>query len=111
MEKELKPCPFCPDGGNPKHLKIIYHSCESNLIKCMKCEASTCGYDTEEEAIKAWNTRHERTCHMTLKKSGPCYDVWYFDCCEKEWAENRCDNCVVDYPGIVCPWCGAKVVE
>ena len=53
----------------------------------------------------------ERTCHMTLKKSGPYYDVWYFDCCEKEWAENRCDNCIVDYPGIVCPWCGAKVVR
>ena len=53
----------------------------------------------------------ERTCHMTLKKSGPYYDVWYFDCCEKEWAENRCDNCVVDYLGIVYPNCGAKVVE
>lgn len=53
----------------------------------------------------------ERTCHMTLKKSGPYYDVWYFDCCEKEWAEPRCDSNIVDYPGFVCPWCGAKVVE
>ena len=52
----------------------------------------------------------ERTCRMTLKKSGPFYDVWQFDCCEKEWAEPRCDNGVVEYPGIVCPYCGAKVI-
>ena len=52
----------------------------------------------------------ERTCNMTLKKSGPYYDVWYFDCCNKEWSEARCDNGVSDYPGIVCPYGGAKVV-
>lgn len=53
----------------------------------------------------------ERMCKMTLKKSGPFYDVWHFDCCDKEWPEPRCDSNVVDYPGVVCPYCGAKVVE
>lgn len=53
----------------------------------------------------------ERTCHMTCKKSGPFYDVWHFDCCNKEWSEPRCVNGIVDYPGLFCPWCGAKVVE
>ena len=53
----------------------------------------------------------ERTCNMKLKKSGPYYDVWYFDCCNKEWSEARCDNGVSDYPGIVCPYCGAEVVD
>lgn len=109
MEKELKPCPFCPDGGNPKHLKIIYHSCESNLIKCMKCEASTCGYDTEEEAIKAWNTRYERTCRMT--KKGPEFVLaGWWECSECGPVYPPCNDEIAVWALQKCPRCGAKVV-
>lgn len=120
MNSELKPCPFCSDGDNPKHLKIIYHSCESNLIKCMKREASTCGYDTEEEAIKAWNTRHERTC----KPETETLDTVDVGIGFLERLVDNCSDCgeplTCDYSSNApwrrvlpnfCPNCGAKVVE
>ena len=53
----------------------------------------------------------ERTCHMELRKHGATYDVFYFDCCDKEYAENRNDTHASDISGDVCPYCGAKVVE
>ena len=53
----------------------------------------------------------ERTCHMELRKQGVVYDVFYFDCCDKEYAENRNDSNASKISGDVCPYCGAKVVE
>lgn len=67
--------------------------------------------DGEGQVIDDRDYVPERTCHMTLKKSGPFYDVWHFDCCDKEWSEPRCDDHYTELPGTVCPWCGAKVVE
>lgn len=107
MNSELKPCPFCQDGGNPKHLKIIYHSCESNLIKCMKCEASTCGYDTEEEAIAAWNTRAERTCKMIPNGETDFAVTLACSVCGNVESVYAISADKFNY----CPNCGAKVVE
>ena len=53
----------------------------------------------------------ERTCHMKLRERGIIYDVFYFDCCGKEWVENRGDQAASKIIGDVCPYCGAKVVE
>lgn len=52
----------------------------------------------------------ERTCHMELRKLGATYDVFYFDCCDEEYAESRTDraSCI---SGKVCPYCGARVKE
>ena len=50
--KELKPCPFC--GGKAEDL---VYDCEF-WINCMKCHNGTSPYDSQEEAVKAWNTRH-----------------------------------------------------
>ena len=53
---ELKPCPFCggeayPDGqSNPNRTTSIY-------IECNRCGINTIGFNTEEQAIKAWNRR------------------------------------------------------
>ena len=85
--EELKPCPFC--GGNAKltqWTKTIYS------ISCIKCDAHFYTY-TKEEAIKAWNTRHERT--VKLKDNGHCPD------CRK----------LVGTGENYCAWCGAKVVR
>lgn len=53
----------------------------------------------------------ERTCHMELRKRGAIYDVFYFDCCDEEYSENRTDQYASGVSGKVCPYCGAKVVE
>lgn len=53
----------------------------------------------------------ENTCHMEFRKRGAIYDVFYFDCCDEEYAESRTDQYVSGISGRVCPYCGAKVVE
>ena len=62
MEKELKPCPFCgnfatvyqtkyPNGGKP------YVICCLHTKDCYLDDAIEADFETEEEAIEAWNRR------------------------------------------------------
>ena len=58
---KLKKCPFC--GGiaiirrrNPDH--IMREKC---FVCCVDCKGKTKYYDTENEAIEAWNYRVEQT--------------------------------------------------
>lgn len=53
----------------------------------------------------------ERTCVRTLVKSGPVYDVWHFDCCDREYAENKTDAVATELPLNVCPFCGTGVMR
>lgn len=53
MSEELKPCPFC--GGKGDYYYIM--TMRKHWIGCSNCNCATDGYDTEEEAIEAWNTR------------------------------------------------------
>lgn len=117
MTNEIKPCPFC--GEKPKVVKDISVSwvvCDNE--NCM-VYARTLLKKTRREAIETWNTRakdiavptKERTCHMELRKQGMVYDVFYFDCCDKEYVENKCDGQASKISGDVCPYCGAKVME
>lgn len=52
----------------------------------------------------------ERTCVRTLIKSGSVYDVWHFDCCDREYAENKTDAGATELPLNVCPFCGTSVM-
>ena len=58
---ELKPCPFC--GDNAFLAEWTYDLTLGNVlmhfVECNGCHAITFEYDTEEEAIKAWNRRAE----------------------------------------------------
>lgn len=123
---ELKPCPFC--GGEAKTVladtyphRGMLHSwfvaCTDSECGCElgfygMDENGTCGtYETEAEAIEAWNTRAERTCRMTDR--GECSECGAY--IVRAWTE------VHDFNGDMkridlrshnyCPNCGAKVVE
>ena len=66
-DHDLKPCPFC--GGEAEHDSLHYTGGTSVLtidcghavycldMDCIGCPSFSRIYDTEEEAITAWNTR------------------------------------------------------
>lgn len=111
---DLKPCPFCGGKANiivltsmpPKYQ--VMHTCPVVTAKPT---------DTAEEAIEAWNTRAERTCHdlggvdefgeevFNCSKCGCVVSLY-----STEGMSNICTSKVVDTV-YFCPACGAKVVE
>lgn len=113
----LKPCPFC--GSEPMLGEVRPATRKSPPlfgITCIHCGAEM----TDEfvpELIQRWNARAdliepepERTCVRTLVKSGSVYDVWHFDCCDREYAENKTDAGATELPLDVCPFCGTSVL-
>ena len=107
MSDELMPCPFC---GAPA--KFTYISKKRVFAGCTnrKCPVGvhTANYATDAEAAEAWNSRAERTCHVTFER--------IFD--EYPYEAPHCSECGQFFAGYVrgkwpryCPNCGAKVVE
>ena len=94
---ELKPCPFC--GGEAEMLTAeSMHGGYLFGIMCNDCRSRGDVYDTEAEAIAAWNSRAERTCELT------------FDGTDGNFG---CSECLENIPPLsnYCPNCGAKVVS
>lgn len=96
---ELLPCPFC--GGEADLIDIsdeyegeywVAHQCANGT------SVETNSYDTEAEAIAAWNSRAERTCRNISGKNW-----WAFECSE-------CGEMIEQGVPEYCPSCGAKVV-
>jgi Lar family restriction alleviation protein len=54
---KLKPCPFC--GSEDIKCKDFSRTYDIWFIQCQDCGATFPHFDTEAEAIEAWNTRHE----------------------------------------------------
>lgn len=54
---ELKPCPFC--GGEAKINRIVntFYQYARYFSSCTRCSAESKVFETEQEAIKSWNTR------------------------------------------------------
>ena len=118
----LKPCPFC--GGEAKTVladtyphRGMLHSwfvaCKDSECGCElgfygMDENGTCGtYETEAEAIAAWNTRAERTCRMEMLPP---------DETRTRWLCSECGGVHIGEAGHFlwpnyCPNCGAKVVN
>jgi Lar family restriction alleviation protein len=114
---ELKPCPFC--GGDTVMIPGYETDGKKTYVpnwfvaKCCNCYCMTAKLYTEQDAISAWNKRHERTCHAVDK---------HWEQYEPEpshgFLEARCDACGEyigwrDYShvGEYCHNCGAKVVN
>lgn len=99
---ELKPCPFC--GGSAE--LCVHEATGVSWVRCIECETSG-GATSEEHAIKAWNTRYERTCKAEMPTFGglPIVD-----------ATPHCGECGMEWGTLplmpsYCPNCGAKVVS
>jgi len=62
---DLKPCPFCGSmaytiAADNQNYGVLCHNCECVLGCKIEEDEYTCGaFDTEQEAITAWNTRKE----------------------------------------------------
>lgn len=99
-ELKLKPCPFC---GGEAIRGIACHVNEDYAfrVECRECKIVTPFYDTEADAIKAWNRRAERTAKVekvtrvsSVIRTGRCGDCGY--------------DVIDSYKH--CPNCGAKLV-
>lgn len=122
VSMKLRECPFCGGEASKTHIPYIGGGGYGNVIECDTCWAKTGYYDTEAEAIEAWNTRYpaeidavpvteenmkqhgwvrERTCKNVME---PGYN--YFEC--SECGEKKYSG---DTRFNYCPNCRAKVVE
>lgn len=99
---ELKPCPFCGSGRDDNRAISIMRA-GLWYIYCNECKASQGDYKTREDAINAWNTRYERTCH-NLYCEGSDLGEGGFRC-------SRCDGEMYGDEPNYCCHCGAKVVS
>src|SRR5574344_2175268 len=104
---ELRECPFC--GGeaevHPSSDYSTHFTGATFFVWCDKCETRGDYYDTEAKAIKAWNTRAERTCHV-VRTPMPSYPNMG-ECSECGWSSDNWTNERFAH----CPGCGAKVVD
>ena len=112
---KLKPCPFC---GTKSAVLNEYTAMSGHSYYYIECRNKKCNinpvthnFGTEEEAIKAWDTRYERTCrvvsHSVFCGSFGCEEAgetWGLSCGHEVMTESGCDH--PEY----CIECGTKVV-
>lgn len=95
---ELLPCPLC--GGDAR---LHDGGLDGWLVICRKCLLMTDGEEFADQAIAAWNTRHQPTFKLET--------IWD-DIGAMSIGEYRCTCCGESYEGYAhrhCPNCGARV--
>lgn len=107
MSNELLNCPFCGGEATMHHqgggLGKQYWYVACHRMTCLM-DLETPLMDTEAEAIEAWNTRAERTCHDFGGEEGANAEGYDFGCSACGFV---CDQPEPNY----CPNCGARIVE
>lgn len=107
MDK-LKPCPFC--GGEAMKMTSSDGFTSIGCLECNPVFGVMVQAMTEAEAIKAWNTRAERTCTIEHRR-----DEYVCTACgnavgdDDPWSENFVNGNAVEM-WAYCPHCGAKVI-
>ena len=116
--EKLKPCPFC--GGEAKINRIVntFYQYARYFSSCTRCSAESKVFETEQEAIEAWNTRAERTCHPFVSPDGAGWYAIGCDNCGHGFVDNNPDKAYLlkiskrsDIMPRYCPNCGAKVIQ
>lgn len=99
---ELRECPFC--WSNEIYIQEVSTASELMFwVVCHNCaKGDTLPHFTKQEAIEAWNTRYEPTCHIDYSFSNG------FDELETVM---ECGNTIIGELPDYCPGCGQKVVD
>jgi len=105
--KKLKPCPLC--GGIPT-LQSDFKTeskdaCRTAFVKCTQCHctgsiADSCGGETEEDAIKAWNTRDQSEVLDLLKGLKNQWEQRAYDD-NRQGAKDAWHSCAFDLQKII----------
>ena len=99
---ELLPCPFC--GGEAEVFNPFDKTAGTWCVICRECACASGFEQTEAEAIAAWNTRAERTCHNARKPHENRFKC--SECGRVVWLDEPTSE-----PVFYCPNCGRKVVS
>lgn len=59
MTQELRPCPFCGYEAEYDKEHDQFGGAEFDVIQCKNCATQTALWNSKENALIAWNTRHE----------------------------------------------------
>jgi len=85
---ELKPYNLCQSHST----LVKINQFRGHRVECMRCHLSTSYYDTEEQAIKAWNTRKEEPSHEEGGKMSKYTEIKEDYGIAKDFMENP-ENC------------------
>lgn len=101
MNNKFMSCPFC--GKNPR---ILYQGrfCTIAHKNCASGIDIIGTFDSEDKAVKAWNTRYEKTCYDFGGEEGSNGEHYDFAC-------SACGYCCGLPEPNFCPNCGARVEE
>ena len=103
---ELLPCPWCGKKPELAHYETFDNDewAVACVGECCEIQPATNSYFTREQAIEAWNTRAERTCHRVLDEELANTPGWH--------VKHRCSSCGEKLADVsYCPNCGARVMR